>query len=134
MPDRLFLHGITAQCRLGVHEWEQAAAQTVWIDVEVEIDASRAARRDDVRDAVDYATLVERLKRAAEARPYRLMETLAQELAAAALKEAGTPRAKIRVTKRALPGIDAATVEVERTQAARLTARRPRRVARSPAP
>ena len=44
-------------CRLGVYEWERRSPQTVWLDVELAIDAARAAARDDVRKAVDYAAL-----------------------------------------------------------------------------
>ena len=119
MPDRLRLQGVTAECRLGVYEWEQASAQTVWLDAEVEIDAARGAKHDDVRDAVDYAKLVTRLKSVARQRPYRLLETMAEDLASALLHETGSPRVRVRVTKRALPGIDAASVEVERGAAQR---------------
>lgn len=116
MSDTLLLHEIVAECRLGVFEWEQAKPQAVWIDVELEIDAARAAAQDDVKAAVDYAQLVTRIKALAKSRPYHLLETLAEAVASVVLGEFETSKVRVRVKKRALPGIDYAAVEVTRKQ------------------
>jgi len=128
MADTLIIQELAVNCRLGVHEWEQKAPQTIWIDLELAIDASRAAARDDVRDAVDYARLVEVVRRRAQAAPYRLLETLAEALAAEVLREFGVSQVRVRVKKRALPGIGYAAVEIVRA-AARRVVRRGRRPA-----
>lgn len=125
-PDTLTIHELAVECRLGVYEWEQRNAQTVWIDLELAIDAARAAARDDVRDAVDYAALVRRVRALAMSRSFKLMETLAEAVAAGALEESGSPRVRVRVRKRALEGIGYAQVEVERTSRGAARARRGR--------
>ena len=114
-PDTLQIHELAVECRLGVYEWEQRKAQAVWLDLELAIDAARAAARDDVRDTVDYAALVKRVRALAAGRAFRLMETLAEAVAAAALEESGSPWVRVRVRKRALEGLGYAQVEVERT-------------------
>ena len=124
MSDTLWIQGIEASCRLGVFEQEQAQPQPVWIDVAVPIDAARAAERDDVRDALDYAQLVASVKQAAEGRSYRLLETMAETIAARVLAHGGVRCVRVQVKKRALPGLDYAAVEIERR------ATRPRRPAR----
>ena len=91
MADKLLICKLAARCRLGVFEWEQANPQDVWIDLELAIRAAKAARRDDVKEAVDYARLVTAVKQLVEQTPYRLMETMAEEIAALILKEFGTP-------------------------------------------
>ena len=113
-PDLLIIHDLAAQCRLGVTEQERNQPQAIQLDLELEIDASRAAARDDVRDAIDYAKLVGIVKAHAEGKPYRLLETLAEETAALILEAFDTPGVTVRVKKRALPGIDYAAVEVTR--------------------
>ena len=65
------------------------------------------------------------VKLLAQQKPYRLLETLAEAIATRALAQCGTARVTVRVKKRALPGIDYAAVEVERTAA------RPRRPVRA---
>ncbi len=114
MPDRLLLHDIVAACRVGVYEWEQEKPQPIWIDLELAIDARQAATRDDVKDAVDYGALVTAVKTQVEGRVYRLLETMAEDVAAVILKEFRVPEALVRVKKRALPGVDYAAVEVRR--------------------
>ena len=114
MADRLILHDITTECRLGVFDWERAKPQRIWVDVELAIDAGKAASRDDVRDAVDYAQLVVVIRQTAQAQPYRLLETLAERMAQTILIEARTPWVRVHIKKRALEGMDYAAVEVER--------------------
>ena len=112
--DRLLIHDLAASCRIGVTEAERVAPQPVWFDLELAIEAARAAKRDDVRDAVDYVRLVGEVKSLAESRSWKLLETLAEAIAACILRSFETPRVVVRVKKRALPGIDYAAVEVTR--------------------
>ncbi len=122
--DRFIIEGIEAECRLGVYEWEQEKPQPIWIDLELAIDAKRASARDDMRDAVDYAALVASVREEAQRRPIKLLETLTETIASLVLEQFGTPWVRVRVKKRALPGIGYAAVEVERTVAARRPVRR----------
>ena len=114
MKDRLTVAGIQVACRIGVTEAERASAQPIAIDVELAIDAARAARTERIEAAVDYAALAGAVKRIAEGRTYVLLETLAEAVADAVLQAFGAPRVRVRVVKRALAGIDYAAVEVER--------------------
>ncbi len=117
MPsDRLVIADLTVQCRLGIEEWEQEKPQPIQIDLELAIDAARAAKTDDVQESVDYGRLVTAVRELAERKPYRLMETLAEEIASLILAQFVIPRVLVRVKKRALPGIDYAAVEIERAR------------------
>ena len=124
MADRLILQDVTAECRLGVHDWERAKPQPIWIDVECPIDAARAAASDDVREALDYAELVTAVRRVANSRMYVLLETVAEEVARHILRQFKTGRVRVRVKKRSLPDLDYAAVEVERPARERRTTRR----------
>ena len=114
MADKLSIHGLAVECQVGVLEEERAKAQTIWMDLELAIDAAKAAARDDVREAIDYAALVASVKQLVEGKSYRLMETLAEDIAALILRQFPTPEVEVRVKKRALPGIDFAAVEIKR--------------------
>ncbi len=126
MADRLIVQDIEAEGRIGVLDWEQARPQPIWIDVELAVQAAKAAAHDDVRQTVDYAALVERVRRCVGARPYRLLETVAEDIARLLRREFGVPEVRVRVRKRALPGIGYAAVEVERRAARRRALRRGR--------
>lgn len=114
MPDRLIIADLEVSCRLGVFEWEQANPQPVWVDLELAIDAAKAAKHDDMKDALDYARLVSLVRTLAEQHPFRLMETLAEIIAEGIRREFAVPHLKVRVKKRALPGVNYAAVEIER--------------------
>ena len=114
MPDTLALRGLAVDCRIGVTEQERATPQTVHLDVEVVIDAAKTAATDQVKDAVDYAALMAVVRELAGSRAFTLMETLAEATASLILEQFGTPSVRVRVRKRALPGIDDAAVEITR--------------------
>lgn len=132
MRDRLILHDLAVECRLGVYDWEREKPQTVWIDLELKIDASNAAASDDMREAVDYAKLVGVVKECLQRRSFRLLETAAEHIARDVLRGFSTPRVRVQIKKRALPEVDYAAVEIERSAAhARRAGRAGRRTART---
>ena len=114
MADTLSVQGIAVDCRIGVSEEERTKAQTIWIDLELAIDAPRAAAHDDVRDALDYAKLVAEVRRLAQSRPYNLLEALTEATAAMILKHFNTASVRVRIRKRALPDVEYAAVEIVR--------------------
>jgi dihydroneopterin aldolase len=115
MPDRLTVSELAAECRIGVFEWERARAQTVWMDLDLAIDAAAAAAQDDVSATVDYGRLVTAVRQQAQGRVYRLLETLAEDVAALILRDFPTSGVRVRVKKKALPGIGSAAVDIERS-------------------
>lgn len=115
MSDWLKIHDLVTECRCGVHDWEREKPQPIWVDVECVIDARKASQNDNVADAADYAALVTLVKTAAAEQAFNLMETLAERLASRVLGKVRTQRLIIRVKKKALPGVEYACVEIERS-------------------
>lgn len=108
--DKLIIQDVVAECWIGVTEAERAKAQTIWIDLELAIDAGRAAQKDDVRESVNYRRLVTAVRELAERKSCRLMETLAEGIASLVLRQFATPKIRVLVKKRALPVIGYAAV------------------------
>jgi len=125
MPDTLHIHELAVECRIGVFDGERDKPQTVWMDLTMAVDAAKAAVRDDVAATVDYARLVTIVTRHIRQKPFCLLETMAEEVAALILKEFQTSTVTVRVKKRALPGVDYAAVEVTRSRGRRRVAGRP---------
>ena len=116
MVDKLIIHDLVAECKIGAFDWERETPQSIWLDLELEIDATQAAARDDVRATIDYGRLVTTVKQHVEHKTFSLLETMAEEVAALVLKDFLTPSVTVRVRKRALPGIDYAAVEITRSE------------------
>lgn len=113
--DRISIAGLRAHCILGVHEWERLIKHEIRLDLTVQLDAARAAKTDDVRNAVDYSRLANRvLKRVRESR-FHLVESLAQSVADVCLATRGVQGVQVRVEKvGALAAADSVAVEITR--------------------
>jgi 7,8-dihydroneopterin aldolase/epimerase/oxygenase len=81
MSDRLTIRGIECFAYHGVFEAERRVGQPFVIDLTLGLDTSPAAASDDLRDTVDYGSLVATVKSAVESDPVNLIETLAQRIA-----------------------------------------------------
>lgn len=120
-PDQVWLMGVSCRCRVGVPAAERRRAQKLLLDVGLEVDAARAASRDDFREAADYWAVEKAVRAATEAGERALIETVAEKAAQAALRAA--PRASavvVRVHKRpaVMPRTRDVYVEIRRARAA----------------
>ena len=119
MKDRMMLPEIPVQARVGCTEEERAESQMLLIDIELRCDLSRAASEDSIEATIDYVEVRSEADRVAGARPYALIETIAEGIAASLLKRFATEEVRVRVRKpTALAefGVPWAGVEVVRNQ------------------
>ena len=65
--DIIFISELCIETLIGVYEWEKRAPQTIRLDLEVGLPETSAARRDELRDTIDYAQIVGRIDRQAGA-------------------------------------------------------------------
>jgi dihydroneopterin aldolase len=97
--DRLSVLGIEAVGYHGVLEHEREQGQVFRTDLVLGLDTRPAARSDDLRDTVDYGSLVETVSRAIESDPVDLIETLAERIARIALHDARVRWVEVTVHK-----------------------------------
>ena len=114
LMDKIRIVDLPVFCFIGVPEIERASAQELRIDAELTLDVRAAARGDDFSHAVDYAAAARMLVDTAKERCRKLIETLAEDAAAALLATFPVERVRVRVRKpRALAEFGAACAEVE---------------------
>jgi len=97
--DRISLLGLRVFGYHGVRDEERRDGQEFIIDAVVSLDAGAAAAADELALTVDYAALADRLVALASAPPVRLIETLAERLAAACLSDPMVAEVEITVHK-----------------------------------
>ena len=103
--DKLRITGLEVSTKIGIRAWEQQVLQRLSIDLELEIDASRAARSDAIADAVDYGIIARDVADFVRASKFRLIETLAERIAQRVLDSFPVSRLKVCVHKPgAIPG------------------------------
>ena len=103
------------QAIIGIQDWEREVKQTVRIDLELPVDARRAAERDDIDATVNYKLVAKRLIAYVESTRFQLVETLAERIAALLLDEYGFAWARVAVSKPgAIRGAQNVGVRIER--------------------
>ncbi len=103
MNDRITLRGLTVHGHHGVYETEREAGQDFVADVRLTVDLAPAAASDEVGDTVHYGELAEALAAVVSGEPVRLIETLADRLAAVCLADARVLVAEVTVHKPGAP-------------------------------
>jgi len=97
--DRILISELPLLCQVGVTEEERAAPQILVLDLELFLDLSRAAASDVIADTVNYSSVCAVAEEVARHRPYRLIESLAGELADALLARFPVEQVRILVRK-----------------------------------
>ncbi|WP_370288559.1 dihydroneopterin aldolase [Nocardioides sp.] len=121
MSDELRILGIEVFAHHGVFEHERREGQVFRFDLELGVDTAPAAASDDLADTVDYGGLVAHVVAEVERDPVDLIETLAQRIADACLRDVRVEWARVTVHKPQAP-IEATFDDVQLTITRRRTA------------
>lgn len=79
--DIVYISQLRIDTYIGVHDWEQRQRQAVVIDLELGTDIAHTAATDDLQTTADYAAISARLLAMIENQHFRLLETLAEQIA-----------------------------------------------------
>lgn len=101
--DTICIEELEVFCRVGVPDEERARPQRLLVSVRMERDFTRAAAGDDLAATIDYHAVCQRLLGLGEGRSWRLIETLAVEIAELVLGEFGATRVSVEVKKFIIP-------------------------------
>jgi dihydroneopterin aldolase len=112
--DELGVSGIECFAHHGVLDHERHEGQRFVVDLTLGLDSAPAAASDDLRDTVDYGSLVESVKSAVESEPVDLIETVAQRIAGVCLSDPRVEWARVTLHKPEAP-IDATFSDVALT-------------------
>jgi len=115
--DRILLNGLIFFGRHGCHAAENELGQKFTVDIELECDLSAAGFSDNVEDTINYVDIYNAAKEIIEGEPAKLLESLAQRIADAALEDERVQSAWVRIRKPhiALPGtLDYIGIEITR--------------------
>jgi len=97
--DTVFINDLRIETIIGIYDWERKVRQTISLDLEMGTDIRRAAETDSIEDTLNYKAVAKRLIAFVEASEYRLVETLAEKIAAIVLNEFTVPWLKLTVHK-----------------------------------
>lgn len=101
--DKLFIEGMSFFARHGVLPAEREVGQRFLVDVTLFLDLSPAGSADDLERTVDYLAVYRKVEEIVCGRSFKLLETLAEVLAAAIIDAFPVTRVAVRVKKPGAP-------------------------------
>lgn len=99
MRCKLCISELEVPCRIGASEQERASTQTLWVNIELELELPTA---DELGATVDYAALANDVKLFCANRSWKLIETVAADLAELVLSKSNALWVGVEVRKAAL--------------------------------
>lgn len=114
--DAIVISGLKISARVGVHRWEQAMPRPLLLDMELLLDLRRAGASDRLTDTVDYAAVAQLACALAVERHYALLESFAENLAAALFAHFPLRGVRLQVAKPgAVADLRTVAVRIERS-------------------
>ncbi len=101
--DKIQVQGIQFFGRHGVTPAEREVGQRFVVDVELRLDLARPGASDRLEDTVNYVAVHDLVQAIGRGAPVTLLETLAERIAQAVLKQFGPKEVTVRVRKPAPP-------------------------------
>ena len=116
LMDIIFIEELRAETWIGIYPREKAMAQTVEISLQIGVSTASAGASDDIRDTVDYAVVVERLRADLASSHFNLLEALAEHVATYLLETFAVHWVRVSVAKLGMmPGVKRVGVIIERS-------------------
>jgi 7,8-dihydroneopterin aldolase/epimerase/oxygenase len=113
--DIVFIHDLKIETVIGIYDWERKIRQTISLDLEMATDISKAAKSDNIDDALSYKTVAKRLIDFVEESEFELVEALAEKICSIVLDEFAVPWVKLTLHKPgAVRGSQSVGVIIER--------------------
>ena len=85
--DKIFIRGLKVETIIGVYDWERTQVRPLIFDLDLGADFSAAAASDHVRDAIDYAAIMDAITKITTEYHPALLEALAERIARALFKQ-----------------------------------------------
>lgn len=116
MSDRIHIQGLRLVTRIGVPEEERAIPQSVAVDLSISLAKSFRGFDDRIEHTIDYYRVSRKLREIAADGERKLIETLAEDLAAAVVAFEGVCAVTLEVKKFILADCDHVSVEITRAR------------------
>ena len=97
--DIIFIEDFRVSTQIGIYPREKAMPQTVEISLQIGTSTTTAGASDDIHDTIDYAVVVDRLRRELGERHFNLLEKLADYVATLLLEDFGASWVRVSIAK-----------------------------------
>ena len=116
--DIVFIEGLKVDAKIGVYDWERNLRQPLVFDLQMSFDNKPAGQSDDVRHALDYASVSELIVDLVEASEFKLIEAVAEAVLERLFREFSMTAIELTLRKpTAVRKAQAVGIRLQRTKA-----------------
>ena len=113
--DTVFIEQLPVEAIIGAYEEERQQKQTLLISIDMASDITKAATSDELQHALDYHAVAKRIEQIVSDSQFHLLESLAETIADALLKEFDISWLQLTINKpAALPAAKGVGLRIER--------------------
>ncbi len=114
--DIIFIEDLRISTWIGIYPREKAMPQTIEMSLQIGASTAPAGNSDDIRDTIDYAVVVQKLRKELGEQHFNLLEKLAEHTATLILRDFRAQWVKVSIAKLGMmPGVRRVGVIIERT-------------------
>ena len=113
--DKVFINNLEVEGIIGIFQWEREVRQLISIDIQMDFNNKKAAKSDNIEDALNYKLVGKRITSYVQKSKFKLVEALAENISKIILKE--FPVSSVKVTLRkpgAMRGSDSVGISITR--------------------
>ena len=116
MSDSIHIKGLRLSTHVGVPDEERKTAQSVAVSASITLSKSFKGFDDCIEQTIDYYQVSLKMREVAASGERKLIETLAEDLAAAVIAFEGVSAVTLEVEKFILPDCDSVSVVITRAR------------------
>jgi 7,8-dihydroneopterin aldolase/epimerase/oxygenase len=99
VTDTVSIRDLRVSAVIGVYDWEREIEQALTFSIDMAADVAKAARNDDIRDALDYSAVGQAVKSVVIEGKFQLIETAAEAVAQRLIADYGLAWVRVELVK-----------------------------------
>ncbi|VFP87762.1 dihydroneopterin aldolase [Candidatus Erwinia haradaeae] len=97
--DIIFIDKLSVITIIGIYDWEKIVPQKLLLDLQIGSDSSKAGMSDNIKDCLNYTSIVEAVITFVSSGQFSLIERVAEEVAALLLNKFSSLWIRVKVSK-----------------------------------
>lgn len=97
--DKIVIKELEIECIVGVRKRERKEKQKVFVTIEIYTDTKKAARSSNIKDTINYSSMIKNIKKLIITKKYLLLETMAEDIAKMILRNKNANESRILIKK-----------------------------------
>jgi 7,8-dihydroneopterin aldolase/epimerase/oxygenase len=97
--DITYIHELKIQTIIGIFDWERENKQTLFIDLDIGSNFSKAISSDNINDCIDYTQVCKEITELANQHSYQLVESFAEKISLIILQQFNAHWVRVKINK-----------------------------------